>query len=239
MTTNFRVGKGIGIAYDSTLALFEPLNGALAESLWALVADGAGIDELLEELSTTGLRSLGSFAMAQFEDSQIRIVVRGTARARVSGAGGPREIGAAGVRTWVEEVVDGVDAVELALDELDGSVLPFRVERGLLPADVLQQANSQVVAAPAPQLDGMALDWADDFHASEVFVVPSLETEAAAAVDEVEASVASVAAVPQPEPAPAVVTVAPEAEPEPTPESEPDPTPVSYTHLTLPTNREV
>ena len=167
MTTSFRVGKGIGIVYDSTLALFEPMNGALAESLWGLVGKGAGIDELLEDLSSTGLRSLGSFAMAQFEDSQTRIVVRGTARAQIEGPDGRREIGAHGVRTWVEEVVEGVIGVELSLAEPNGEPLPFRVEQGLIPADVLQHG-----AVAAPQLQSVELGWVDDFRAGEALIAP-------------------------------------------------------------------
>ena len=141
VTTSFRVGKGIGIVYGSTLALFEPMNSALAESLWDLVGNGAGIDELLEDLSSTGLRSLGSFAMAQFEDTQTRVVVRGTASACIAGVSGRREISAKGVRTWVEEVIDGVVEVELSLAGTTGEPLPFRVGQGLIPADVLQHGE--------------------------------------------------------------------------------------------------
>lgn len=170
MTTSFRVGKGIGIVHDATLALFEPINGALAESLWSLVGNGAGIDELLEELSSTGLRSLGSFAMAQFEETQTRIVVRGSAVARIEGSDGGRVIGAHGVRTWVEEVVDGVVGVELTLlgsDDVVDDALPFRADRGLVPADVLRHG-----LVTAPTLDGVALDWADDFNLSDAFSEP-------------------------------------------------------------------
>lgn len=168
MTTSFRVGRGIGIVYDATLVVIEPINGALAESLWALVNSGAGIDELLEELSSTGLRALGSFAMAQFEEGQTRVVVRGSAAVTVDSPEGPRRITALGVRTWVEEVVDGVVAAELALDgaSVVEAALPFRVERGLLPADVLRQGT-----VVAPGLSGVALDWVDDFDAVTVLIV--------------------------------------------------------------------
>lgn len=172
MTTSFRVGKGIGIVYDATLAVFEPINGALAESLWSLVGNGAGIDELLEELSSTGLRSLGSFAMAQFEETQTRIVVRGSALATIDGPDGGRVISANGVRTWVEEVIEGVMAVELALldaGDVVGVALPFRAERGLLPADVLRQG---VVVAPT--LAGVALEWVNDFKTSESLAEPEV-----------------------------------------------------------------
>lgn len=181
MTTNFRVGKGIGIVHDATLALFEPVNGALAESLWALVGAGAGIDELLEELSSTGLRSLGSFAMAQFEDTQTRIVVRGTALATVDGANGARVIGADGVRTWVEEVVPGVVGVQLALLSAGDGIeeaFPFRVERGLLPADVLRQG---IVAAPV--LRDVELEFTSDFNVADVLTEPASTGVIEASID--------------------------------------------------------
>ena len=165
VTTSFRVGKGIGIVYGSTLALFEPMNSALAESLWDLVGNGAGIDELLEDLSSTGLRSLGSFAMAQFEDTQTRVVVRGTASACIAGVSGRREISAKGVRTWVEEVIDGVVEVELSLAGTTGEPLPFRVGQGLIPADVLQHG-----VGAAPEFQGVELDWVDDFRADEALI---------------------------------------------------------------------
>jgi hypothetical protein len=212
VTTSFRVGRGIGIAYDSTLALFEPLNGALAESLWALVAKGAGIDELLEELSSTGLRALGSFAMAQFEETQTRIVVRGGALIVIEGAFGCRKIGADGVRTWVEEVVEGVDGVELSLAEPNDGPLPFRVERGLLPADVLRHGKPM-----APALKGVALDWVDDFSAGEVLTGttpatgpdPATEPEPAA-----PANVSEPAALPDPHaPVPVAGVAAPVIDP--------------------------
>lgn len=164
VTTGFRVGRGIGIIHDSTLALFEPLNGDLAGSLWELVCSGAGIDELLEELSSTGLRSLGSFAMAQFEEAQTRVVVRGAARVLITGSAGKRSIAAHGVRTWVEEVIDGVEAIELSLAEPADAVLPFRAQRALLPADVLQHG-----VAVDPEVRHVAFNWIEDFDPSDAF----------------------------------------------------------------------
>ncbi|MGB8860942.1 MAG: FHA domain-containing protein [Ilumatobacteraceae bacterium] len=208
MTTSFRVGKGIGIVFDSTLALFEPLNAALAEVLWDLVVNGAGIDELLEELSTTGLRSLGSFAMAQFEEAQTRIVVRGSATAVVDGAAGRREVVARGVRTWVEEVVEGIDAVALSLAGASDEALPFRAERGLLPADLLRQG-----AASTPELQGLDLDWVDDFATADSLdaSVPTPEKVAAVTLPEVVESTGTVPepSLVQPEPVAEVATAVP------------------------------
>lgn len=161
-TTSFRVGKGIGIVGAATLALLEPVNGELAERLWKLVSSGAGVDDLLEALSTTGLRSLGSFAMAQFEGSGVRVVVRGTGRADVVDHSSARAIAASGVRTWVEEVVDQVSCVSLCLTDVPIEPLPFRAGFGVLPADALQRG-----ASPASLTD-LDTDWVDRFRAADV-----------------------------------------------------------------------
>ena len=169
MITNFRIGKGIGIVSDATIALFEPLNGELAESLWGMVGAGAGIDELLEELSRTGLRSLGSFALAQFEDSETRIVVRGSASARVNGPSGVRELSARGVRTWVEEVVQDVSELDLALNGYEDIPLPFRLDSGLVPADLLHRGELK-----SPQLADLSVHWVDEFRSEDaVLASPS------------------------------------------------------------------
>jgi FHA domain len=158
--TNFRVGKGIGIVAKTTMALFEPVNGLLAQDLWELVLAGSGVDDLLESLSATGLRSLGSFAMVQFEESGMRLVVRGTASIDLLG---PEEttIEAQGVRTWVEHFSADVRAVTLRLGEVVDGSLPFAVDLGLLPADLLQRTPS----TERPSLDGLEFGWVDQFEA--------------------------------------------------------------------------
>src|SRR4051794_38795214 len=96
--TSFRVGRGIGLVSSGTLALLEPVNGALAEELWSLVAQGADVDDLLEAMSATGLRSLGAFAMAQIEPAGLRVVVRGTATADLTIGDQQEAVSAEGVR---------------------------------------------------------------------------------------------------------------------------------------------
>jgi hypothetical protein len=142
------------------MALLEPINTELAETLWRLVSDGAGVDELLEELSSHGLRSLGSFAMAQYEEGAVRVVVRGICLARVVADGVPRVIGSNGVRTWVEEVVNAPSTVTL---QLAGDITPaptFCSTTGLLPASVLQRGEG-VVATPLASVEWAAVDALD------------------------------------------------------------------------------
>ena len=134
--TLVRIGQGIGLVGTDTMALFEPSNGLLAEDLWNLIDAGGGIDDILEAVSTTGLRALGSFAMVQFEAGGVRIVVRGSAIVEVGAGDDAIEVGAQVVRTWVEVFHVGSE-VMLRLGDAAVHALPFRVDRGLVPADVL------------------------------------------------------------------------------------------------------
>jgi hypothetical protein len=163
--SSFRIGRGIGLVGETTLAVLEPMNAELAQRLWQLVVSGAGIDELLEELSTTGLRTLGSFAMAQFEDDAVRIVVRGDAGASVGGAGGERHVVARGVRTWHEEVVEGAGAVQLFLGPPVDAVLSFRVVAGLVPTDGLRRDPDELFELRPGDVDPVT-----EVSAADVFV---------------------------------------------------------------------
>ncbi len=163
--TSFRVGRGIGLVSANTMALLEPSNGSLGEAMWALVGRGADVDDLLEALSATGLRSLGAFAMAQFEDDGVRVVVRGDAVAEMQVGSESLIVTAAGVRTWVEEVRNGVSAVVLRFGAPAENSLPFRLSEGIVPADLLMRG-------PSTQVDLLDADltWLEDFDPDEVAV---------------------------------------------------------------------
>lgn len=163
--TQVRVGPGIALVNGHSFALLGPNNGALADRLWSASKSGAGVDELLEELSATGLRSLGDFAMAEVEDTGIRIVVRGLAIATVRSGAGTRKVEAAEVKTWVEEIVQDADWFELKLSPDEVDELPFRLSSGVLPADVLRWSRMPVEISGLEDVD---LAWADEFEPIEV-----------------------------------------------------------------------
>lgn len=146
MVASFLPGAGVGIAAVPTFAVLEPMNRSLAERLWNTLGDDGTIDEILEILSSNGLRTLGSFALAQLDGAALRVVVRGTGCVVVTTETGQRVISATGVRTWVEEIVGGSGDFELSIGEsvpestvhsLLGA-LPFRVAGGLVPATLLR-----------------------------------------------------------------------------------------------------
>lgn len=140
-TSSFEPGSDVGLVARHTVGLIERDNPSTRERLWALVADDAPLDDVLDELSSTGLKALPDFGIAQAEGPNVRVVARG--RASISAelsSGDVHVIDASGVRTWIEEVVADVVAVTITLPLLDddgGSELSseaFAVLAGSVPA---------------------------------------------------------------------------------------------------------
>jgi hypothetical protein len=108
---SYRPGDWFGIFGDRTTVLLPPGEKARVPALWQLLDDGAGFDEALDALVAGGLRGLPGFVLLSEEDGTTRIVVRGAARARLSGADGELELEGSDVATWVERTARGVTRV--------------------------------------------------------------------------------------------------------------------------------
>lgn len=144
-TTAFQPGSDVGLVARQTVGLIERDNPSTRERLWGLVSDDASLDDILDELSSTGLKALPDFGLAQVEGSAIRVVARG--RTRISAelaSGSTHQIDASGVRTWIEELVDDVAAITITLPGLDDvaetpSSEAFAVLAGSVPASSLSR----------------------------------------------------------------------------------------------------
>ncbi len=158
----FRVGPGLALIKSPTFVLVDPRNGEFAETLWNLIDSGAGLDELIEKLLSIGLRSLGDFAMAQLEGDDVRLVLRGNARASVLASGGDQtEVEAGEVKTWAESIHHDVKAFTLATDDIFRGLLPFRLGSGLVPADLIRWSRE---IDSILGLEGLDFKWVDDFE---------------------------------------------------------------------------
>jgi hypothetical protein len=155
-----RIGRGVAILLGRTHALLDERNGELADRLWASIIDGGDIDTILEELSATGLRSLGDFALAEREEAGIRFVVRGSGRVTITDSGGSVVLDAGEARTWVETVVEDAQnfLLQVGGEPLD-ETLAFRVSSGIVPADAVSWGAPDVEGS----VDGQNLEWIDDF----------------------------------------------------------------------------
>ena len=147
--TAVEVGAGLALVGQGLIAVFDPLSAALAARLWALVEEGATADDLLEEVSVGGLKSLGSFALAHSpaEDGVLHVVVRQVGTVELSSEGRVEHVTAGAVRTWVERTFDEeVQSVRLSLPGASTRFeSPFRINSGVVPAVALQWGNLPAV----------------------------------------------------------------------------------------------
>ena len=161
----FRIGRGLALVAPPVFVLVDPANGALGERLWSLMEENSGVDGLLEELSAAGLRTLGDFAMAQIEDDELRVIVRGQARAAVLDGETSVDLEAGSVKTWVEAVFGRVTGFALSIGELANEELLYRLERGVVPADQVHWGEFQ---RSSLQLEGVGMGWTDSFEPTDV-----------------------------------------------------------------------
>jgi hypothetical protein len=140
-TTSFEPGSDVGLVAQHTVGLIERDNPSTRDRLWRLVADESPLDDILDELSSTGLKALPDFGIAQVEGEAVRLVARGRAMITVElASGGTHAVDPSGVRTWIEEVVADVVGLTIALSPVDGdeptllSSEGFAVLAGSVPA---------------------------------------------------------------------------------------------------------
>ena len=145
-TSTFEPGYDVGLVSRLTVGVIERDNPSTRERLWSLVADDAPLDDILDELSSTGLKALPDFGVAQVEGDRVRIVARGRTTVTAELASGEsHEIDPSGVRTWIEEVVADVVGLTVSLAPLDDdpdvplSSEAFAVLAGSIPARSLSR----------------------------------------------------------------------------------------------------
>lgn len=149
----FRLGVGFGVITASTIALFEPMNAALVERIWSIADADSDVEEILELLSSTGLRSLGSFAIAHRDDEGLRALVRGSGVVVVQTPDGPVSVDGSDKRTWREAVIRVWHECQLCLDGGSGT-FDFRSQRGLVPASAIAVGGNQLALVTESSLAG-------------------------------------------------------------------------------------
>ncbi len=205
----FSPGSGLGIVAWPTVALIELADTAIGERLWQGLVGGADGNDLIDELSVDGLRNLGSFVVAQAEGPDVRLFVRGAAKARYTGDEDSGEIDGSSVRTWVERVVSGCRSVEMAIDGPLGVDGPFRVSSGLVPAGRLWWGLPTDASAPTGEADRTSVPTTleapppptdESASTAQVGVAPPkpLDDPLDLAAEAVQASVPVQAAAPEP-----------------------------------------
>lgn len=125
-SSTFVLGSSVGLVGEHMFGIVEADHPSTRDQLWRLIEQRATLDDVLDQLSSAGLRSLPSFAVAELTDTGVRAVARGAARFEVTFDGGRREgLDGSSVGTWLEGAFErGVEIAVWLADQattLDGS----------------------------------------------------------------------------------------------------------------------
>ncbi|WGL53170.1 FHA domain-containing protein [Nocardioides sp. BP30] len=120
---SYRPGTWFGIVGEHATVLLPPSEKARAGSLWALVDDGAGFDEVLDALVSDGLRALPGFVLLTTDESTTRIVVRGPSKAAFATDAGEVVVEGSASSTWVERSLSGVSGFSVVLEDVEEPLL--------------------------------------------------------------------------------------------------------------------
>ncbi|MFW6774349.1 FHA domain-containing protein [Nocardioides sp. CPCC 205120] len=172
---SYRPGSWFAVFGTGASVLLPPSEKRRVAALWALVDDGAGFDEVLDALITSGLRDLPGFVLLGHEGTTVRVVVRGGASVTFTLPDDEVEVSGLAASTWVERtltdvtshavVLEGADDTDLADDAADLPIAsglvrvarvdtPARTAPRPVPAEALADGGAAAAppaaAAPAP-----------------------------------------------------------------------------------------
>jgi len=122
---SYRPGEWFGILGESVVVVLPPSEKARVSALWELVDAGAGFDEVLDALISSGLRQLPGFVLVSERDGETTVVLRGAATASFITEGETVTLEGSAATTWVERVLSGVRGLRI---DVPASSAPEAVE---------------------------------------------------------------------------------------------------------------
>jgi hypothetical protein len=167
VTWSYRDGDWFGVFGAHTVVLLPPSEKARVAAVWELVDDGAGFDETLDALISSGLRDLPGFVLVSEDGDETRVVLRGEAYAAFAAADDVVHVDGDSGTTWVERTLRGVTHVHLevcgehAPDDLVLARGLVRVasadwgEPGATPPDPDHDGDTQAGTTPERPLPGI------------------------------------------------------------------------------------
>lgn len=154
MTWTCRAGDWFAVLGEHTLVVLPPSEKARVAPVWSLVDDGAGFDETLDALISSGLRDLPGFVLVCREGDETRVVLRGEAHAHFETPDELVRVDGEAATTWVERTLHGVTRIRVQVAEETtadgGGAEELRVAAGLVRVASAAWGEAAEPAAPAP-----------------------------------------------------------------------------------------
>jgi hypothetical protein len=150
-------GDWYGVLGTSVIVLLPPAAKARVAGLWETVDDGAGFDEVLDALISSGLRGLPGFVLVSGEGHEVKVVIRGAGRAELSTTDGPVTVSGSADTTWVERNISGVTGLRVEVADAGGAA--YTIDTGLVRVASVEHPagagtsgvlDAEAVAVPVP-----------------------------------------------------------------------------------------
>jgi hypothetical protein len=115
VTWSYRGGEWFGIFGRNAVVVLPPSEKARVAAVWELVDDGAGFDETLDALISSGLRDLPGFVLVSRDGDETRVVLRGEAHAHFATRDEVVHVDGDQATTWVERTLSGVTRMHVGV----------------------------------------------------------------------------------------------------------------------------
>ncbi|GAA4378938.1 FHA domain-containing protein [Nocardioides caricicola] len=147
---SFRGGEWLGVFGADTAVVLPPSEKSQAAVLWELVDGGAGYEQILDVLLSSGLRAVPDFVLVSRKGDVTRVLLRGSVSAHFATAEDVVHLDGSGDLTWVERTLTGVTRmrIDVAEDDAPGELA---VATGLVRMSSAEQPPSTAgVVVPRP-----------------------------------------------------------------------------------------
>jgi hypothetical protein len=147
---SYQPGDWFGIVGPDLTLLLPGSEKSRVTGLWELVDGGAGFEQVLDGLLTSGLSALPGFVLIGSGSGPTRLLLRGSGvRAAVVTGDGPVALEGSTSATWAERVFDGVTSLTVSVGPPADQARHLPIDQGLVRVSRIDRPeHSAPVEAP-------------------------------------------------------------------------------------------
>jgi hypothetical protein len=157
-TWSYQRGDWFGIVGPDLTLLLPGSEKSRVTALWELVDGGAGFEQVLDGLLSSGLSGLPGFVLIGSGSGPTRLLLRGSGvRAAVVSGDEPVALEGSTTATWAERVFDGVTSLSVSVGPPDEQARHLPIDQGLVrvsrvdrPAHASPSGASVAPVTPLP-----------------------------------------------------------------------------------------